>query len=907
MAKDSYHNVDDRLWADVVFLGELLGEIIRQLEGQHALDQEERIRKIAIDRRVGAPDAATQLANEIRKTTLDEKRILIKAFSNFFQLTNIAEDQQRVRRLREYEQARDGLVRESIAEAIHGFYQQGLDADAVRAVLNRLRIRLVLTAHPSEAKRREILVKLRRIAALMARRDRETLLPREAAALQDELLEAIEEMWLTRPIRAVQTTVFDEVEFGLYFLTTVVMDSVLDIYEELRHYLRKYYPDDAKNWDDLPIILRYSSWIGGDRDGNPNVTTDITLGTLTRQYDAARRVYLDEVAQLRDHLTHGEGETNVSATLQAALNAYQTQHPTNPQYIGEPYRQMLDVIWHKLNDSVYRRADDLLGDLSLIVESLRTQHSQHIASGRLERFMRKVQLFGLHLMPLEIREDAGLHAEALHELFQTYNIADNYLALPEDQKQALLTAEIPNKRPLFPADTSSFSAATQRIIETWQMIGTAHRTYTPIVIDTVIASMSKQPSDVLAMLLLASEVGIQDHVNLVPLFETIQDLYNAPDVMRQLLSNPVYLDHINRSDTGRGRRQQIMIGYSDSSKDGGYIASNWHLYTAQQRLVEACEEHKVLLELFHGRGGSIGRGGGPTNRSLRSQPPESLGGGIKITEQGEVIAYRYNNPEIARRHLNQVLHAGLLVLGNQDQQRQTPPEWHEALEYLSAKGREVYRDFVYNDENFLEYWQAATPINELSQLRISSRPAKRKSNAGFTAMRAIPWVFSWMQSRVIIPSWYGVGSAFEGYCQQNANGLQLLQQMYTDWDFFRALVDNTQLDVAKADMGIAALYAGLVDDAAIRASFFRRIQDEHERAQRKICEVTGQSELLEHMPAIKHSIERRNPYVDPLNFIQVELLRDLRAMDPDAAHYQQTLNAVLTTINGIAAGMKTTG
>jgi phosphoenolpyruvate carboxylase len=473
--------------------------------------------------------------------------------------------------------------------------------------------------------------------------------------------------------------------------------------------------------------------------------------------------------------------------------------------------------------------------------------------------------------------------------------------MPEAERQQLLTAELNSPRPLFPVEPK-FSDATNRIIATWRMIAEAHKQYGPVVIDTFIASMSQQPSDVLAMLVLAQEVGVDPQLDIVPLFETIDDLDSAPAIMEQLFQNPAYRSHLAK----RGLRQQIMIGYSDSGKDGGYLASNWFLYCAQQNLAAACQQHGVKLELFHGRGGSIGRGGGPTNQSILSQPAGSLHGAIKITEQGEVIAYRYSNPEIARRHLHHVAHAVLVAMGAPPE-REVRPEWRAAMDDLAERGRRAFRAFVYEDPTFIEYWQQATPINELADLPISSRPARRRSGGSFADVRAIPWMFSWMQSRAILPSWYGVGTALEGYCQAQPDGLATLRSMYREWPFFKALVENAQLDIAKADMGIAELYSGLVKDQELAGRIFQQMQRDHTLATRLVCEVLEQRTLLEKATVMQRSIERRNPYVDPLNFIQVDLLRLLRATPADSPDYRPMLRAVLSTINGISAGMKVTG
>ncbi len=880
--------------SDIKLLGGLLGTIIEEQHGSEALVLVEKIRHTARARRSGSQDAAAQMQSLIQNTTLDEKKILIKAFSNYFQLINIAEDQQRIRVLREREG--QGRLTETIDDAIRELRDAGVDAARMRQVLNEVRLRFVLTAHPSEAKRKEVLIKLRHIAQMMEEREMRRLLPREAEVLEAQIAEEIEELWQTRPVRATQKQVLDEVDFGLYFVNSVIMDAIVEIYDDIYLSLKQHYPE--ADWSDLHRLLRFGSWIGGDRDGNPNVTPEITLQTLTMLRDAARHEYLKDLHFLLEHLT----EDTQDIAPAAVLIEPSAGKPRPEKFPGELYREKLALVLRRLERDKYKNRSGLLIDLRAIQETLRQSRGRRVAEGKLRRVLRKIRLFGLSLMPLDIREDSRLHAAALDEIFRYYGMVQDYLNMPEAERQTLLTAEIENPRPLFPPETTHFSANTQMIIATWRMIAHAYQQFGTGVIDTFIASMSQQPSDVLTLLLLAHEVNVQNYLDLVPLFETIDDLAGAPQIMTTLFENPVYMKHLKE----RRMRQQIMIGYSDSSKDGGYLTSNWHLYQAQQTLADVCDQYTVSLELFHGRGGSIGRGGGPTNRAILSQPPASLRGGIKITEQGEVIAYRYSNSHIARRHLHQVLSAVMLSLGNAGE-HQVEPEWSAAMELLSDYGRRTYRQFVYETDGFIEYWQQASPINELSQLRISSRPSKRGAKGGFAAMRAIPWVFSWMQNRAIVPSWFGVGTAFDRYCADHPEGLALLQTMYREWLFFKALIENTQLDVAKADMGILALYTLLVEDKALGEKMFQRIQAEHALTTHLICAITEQRELLDKTPAIKYSIERRNPYVDPLNFIQVELLRQLRTMSPDTPEYQAVLEQVLATINGIAAGMKTTG
>jgi len=884
---------------DIHTLGSWLGVIIQEQNGMEAYELVEEIRAMSKARRSGDSAAAFKLADRLENLPLDSKNILIKAFSNYFQLINIAEDLQRIRVIRQREAK--GTLRESIVNAIRTLQESGKNADEIRSLLEQTRLRLVLTAHPSEAKRQEILVILRHIAQMMEMRDRHNLLPRELRKLERNLAEEVEELWQTRQVRASKKQVSDEVDFGIYFIRSVIINVVIDIYEDLQLALERFYPDE--DWSELPPVLRYASWIGGDRDGNPNVTTDVTLQTLATLRETARQIYLEEIEALTQNLTQDTNQLGVSEVLQKAVDA---AFSASARYPGEVYRQMLAIIRKRLQDDQYRSSRELLSDLLLIQDSLKAHRGTRAAMGAVQRLVRKVRLFGLHLVPLEVREDANLHVAALDELFNHYGIAQNYSSLPEEDKQELLTAEIRNKRPLFPNDIFVFNETTQSIIRTWRMIAEAQARYDAIVIDTVIASMSTEPSDVLAMLLFAREVGIDNDVYIVPLFETIDDLYRSPEIMETLFDNAEYRKHLVARAGKRGLRQQVMIGYSDSSKDGGYLASNWNLYNAQRILTQKCVEKGVSLELFHGRGGSIGRGGGPTNRAILSQPPESLHGGVKITEQGEVIAYRYSNRGIGHRHLNQVLNAVLIGMGLQERHH-VPSHYYEVMARLSDLSQKYYRKFVYESDGFLDYWQQATPINELARMQISSRPAKRQAKGGFSAMRAIPWMFSWMQSRAIVPSWFGLGTAFKTYIEEESDGELILREMYRSWSFFNALIDNAQLDVAKADMGIAELYASLVEPVALQERFFDWIKEEHRLSSEMIMRVTEQDGLLTNMTAIKTSIERRNPYVDPLNFMQVALLRELRDLDEGDGRWRPILDATLATINGIAAGMKTTG
>lgn len=888
-------NGSSLLSKDIRFLGDLLGEVIRDQHGMSAFLAVEEVRRLAKERRSGNSASAEELSQFISTQSLEQKEVLVKAFANYFQLINIAEDLQRIRTLREREAK--GHNTETIDEAIDLLQASGMTAAEMRALLERVQVRLVLTAHPSEAKRQEVLIKLKDIAEYMALRERMALLEREDRHLVDDIVRRIEQLWQTRSTRTSSAQVQDEVDFGLYFITATAVDVLVDFYLDLRASLRRAWPN--ADWSNLPTVLRFASWIGGDRDGNPNVTPEVTLAALEKMHQAALEVYLEDIEYLKARLTQAESEVQFSDELRARTAAI--PEATRQRYPHELYRQYLQHIADNLRQRRYQNAETLLDDLMVIPNSLEENQGRHSVEGTLKRLIIKVKLFGIHLLPLDIREDIRLQTSAVSEMLKHYQMADDYVSMSEPERQALLTREIQSNRPLFPL-VPGFSDSTNTIINTWRMMADAHRRYSPSAINTYIGSMTQHPSDVLAMLLFASEVGIADTLDLVPLFETVDDLKNAPDTMRALFHNEAYKHHLEM----RGNRQQIMIGYSDSNKDGGYIASNWNLYVTQQALSEICAEHGIVLELFHGRGGSIGRGGGPTNRAILAQPPGSMQGPIKITEQGEVIAYRYSNKEIARRHFQQTMNAALLATHQSTNANRIPEAWREAMDTLSQTSYDAYRKFVYETDGFLDYWRQATPINELSNMRIGSRPAKRKSG-GFDSIRAIPWVFSWMQSRAIIPSWYGVGHALKTFCETRPEGLNLLKEMYQDWLFFHNLIENVQLDVAKADMEIAALYKALVQNETQREMIFGDLSSEHGRACEYICKIVNQEELLEAMPVLKISIERRNPYVDPLNFIQVDLLQQLRQIQSDTPEYEAVMHGVLATINGIAAGMKTTG
>jgi phosphoenolpyruvate carboxylase len=890
------------LSADIHLLGDLLGEVIVDQEGEAFFELEERIRALAKGRRSGEEAAAYQLDSLVAASDVEQAQLLTKAFAIFFQLVNIAEETQRTRMLRSRERASKGHLHESISEAIAGFHEAGLSEDAVGTLLDSLSIRPVLTAHPTEAKRDVVLAKLRRISESLHRLEVHRLLPREVAEEVAYLREEITGLWQTTPTRATRPSVLDEVQHGIYFLRATLMDVVPELYAELEMALGNHY--SGRRWL-VPPFLRFGSWMGGDRDGNPFVKPETTLSTLLASREAARSEYQARVADLADRLTQSLIEVGASDELLLSIADDATRYSdlgdsVSQRFPGEPYRQKLALVSRRLEEDAYATGAGLLADLTLVDESLRQHRGGTFAAGHLGRLIRQVQVFGLNLAALDVRQHSSAHANALDEILTRNGVCQGYAALPEAEREEVVTREVRRGGvPLPPAELLSPQAAD--VVDTFRAVREAHQRFGRDCIGAYVISFTQAASDVLAVLLLAQGVGVSHDLDIVPLFESVRDLRAAPQIMADLFRNVSYSRHL----ADRSRRQQVMIGYSDSNKGAGYLAANRELYHVQRSLVQVCQEHGVGLEIFHGRGGSIERGGGPTNRSILAQPPGSVAGRLKLTEQGEVIAERYANPHVAYRHLSQTVNA-VLRASAPHLVSPVPEEWESALAELADTAYRAYRALVYETPGFEDYFYQATPIDEITSLQIGSRPARRH-DGDIESLRAIPWVFAWMQSRVLLPGWYGLGSALHAYAERSPAHLERLTALYQDWDFFATVIDNAQMALAKADMPIARLYAGLVSDAALRDAVFGRIQAEHELAERMVVAITGQEALLDNQPGLQRSIRLRNPYVDPLNYVQVELLRRLRSLDEDDTQRGEIAAAVLRTINGVAAAMKNTG
>jgi phosphoenolpyruvate carboxylase len=912
----------DPLSEQIHLLGDLLGQTIVEQEGPALFDLVESVRALAKAHRGGDAAAGERLLERVLTLPLADARGVVKAFASYFQLVNLAEEQERVRVLHRREQeAHDGgsPMAETMLSALIELRNQGLEPAELQVLIGRLLVMPVFTAHPTEAKRRTLLTKLGRVAETLHAFDFHSPTPDETRAALLSLREEIVSLWQTDDTRTYRPTVLDEVRNGLYYFESTLFDLAPEVERRLGEAVADAYPGAAF---EVPAFLKFGSWIGGDRDGNPFVTLAVTEETLREHQALALRLYRRGLERLHGHLStaarQGVDEELVASIERDAAVFPDEARRSAERYGQQPYRQKMAFVYRKLGATMdashrpwradhrpkpgtYASASEFLADLMLVHESLKRHGGKRLAEGRLGTLIRQARIFGFHLAALDLRQHALRHSSALAEVFARYGLASGYADLSEEARTEILTREILAGRPLTP-NRLDFSDATNETFDLFRLTRRAHERVGPAAIETYIVSMTRGPSDLLAVLLMARDAGVSDGLDVVPLFETVADLHAAPETLERLFTNEAYARHL----AARGGRQTVMIGYSDSNKDGGYLTANWELHLAQRKVASICQSHGVGLTLFHGRGGSVGRGGGPTNRAILAQPPESVGGRLRFTEQGEAITNRYANPRLARRHLEQLVHAVLLTSGKRP--IKSPSRggvWEQTMQELSPLAEEAYRSLVYATPALGRYLRTATPLDQIERLNIGSRPARRGGTGEVTELRAIPWVFAWTQSRVSLPGWYGFGSAVTAWASGDDGRIEILATMYRDWPFFRTMLDNSQVSMRKADMLIAEVYASLAEPAD-REAVFTRIRDEFARTELAICRLTGQRELLDDAPWLQHSIRVRNPYIDPMNYIQVALLRRLRSGHAPA-ETRELRDAVLLSVNGIAAGLRNTG
>jgi phosphoenolpyruvate carboxylase len=892
-------------------LGDILGSVISELESRELFETEERIRAAAKERRGGKAEAAQQLAVEVEALDVNSARVISAAFAAYFDLVNLAEENQRVHELREREMTQHPKpLGESVREAIAALKKDGVTPEQMQMLLEGLSIELVLTAHPTESRRRTVISKLQRLAQRIDSLSSETLLPRLKKKTRDAIRAEVVSLWLTDRHRASKLAVTDEVRTGLYFVDSVFWDALPGLYEDLEDALALHYPtvEPPSTW------LRLASWMGGDRDGNPNVTHRLTAETLRLHRGLAVERHRESLQNLARHLSLSDHRFTPPGQL---MQWIESRRPFPPhvafiegRYVAESYRLILSLLAAELaeasRDDMTARllergehrarinVNDLLEPVNIIASHLPAA----LAKGEIEKVQRQLNIFGLHTMRLDLREESTRLNMALGEVLRALHLADDFSSMPLEERCAFLSRLLADPRP----ELASHPGVTPAAEETWsvfQLMARVNSVYGSKLLGPFVISMCESACDVLTVLLLARWTECDKGLQIVPLFETIEDLRAAPSILESLYALPVYREHLGTC----GNQQIVMIGYSDSNKDGGYVTANWSLYQAQEQVTKVSREHNVNLTIFHGRGGTIARGGGPANRAIRAQPPGSINGRFRLTEQGETIAVRYSNPELAHRHLEQIVHAVLIASSPTNIDDHVQPRWRKAMDQMSATAFKMYRGLVYETPGFIDFWQAATPLDEIKRLHIGSRPAVRGKSTAVNKIRAIPWVFSWMQSRFNLPGWFGLGSALLSIEDKG-----VLREMYSGWLLFKTMLDNTEMSLIKADMDIASLYVDLVPDREMGKQFFGLILDEYKRTRDAVLSVTGHGNLLDAEPVTQMAVQVRNPYVDPLNYVQVQMLRRLRALpDPESEEAQSLREVITITINGIAAGLRNTG
>ena len=915
---------------DIRLLGRVLGDTLREQEGDAIFQLVESVRQTAVRfARDGSPDDRAALHRLLDGLPPEDMHRVVRAFAHFLQLANIAEDTHRSRRRRAHEiigsQARKG----ALAFSLDAVVSEVRDAAAqLEAFFASALVSPVLTAHPTEVQRQSTQLALQQIAGVLDRRDRQTLTPDEQREGDETLKQVVLTLWHTRMVRSERLRVIDEVKNGINYFRSTFFTELPRLHGDTEDLLRVRFPDHT--WA-LPPFLRVGTWIGGDRDGNPFVTAETLRETVRLQASATIEFYIEEVHALGYDLPLSERLVPVTP----ALSALSTRSPdASPQRLDEPYRRALIGIYARLaataqalelpapirqaigTDAPYETAGELAADLEVIRDSLRQHGGERLTTGRLRRLLRAVQLFGFHLAPLDLRQNSEVHERVVAELLASAGVCADYSARGESERITMLVNELVGTRPLYSPHLTYSDEVSGELAIAFAAKELRHR-FGDASLPHYIISKCDGVSDMLEVALVLKEAGLArggtsptTAMQIIPLFETIEDLQRAGDSMDALFALPVYRALV----ASQGDLQEVMLGYSDSNKDGGFLTSGWELYRAELALMRVFARHGVKLRLFHGRGGSVGRGGGPSYEAILAQPAGAVRGQIRITEQGEVIASKYATPEVGRRNLELLVAATLEASLLDHEQRgehadSVEQDFHPVMERLSAIAFRAYRTLVYETPGFVQYFRESTPLAEIATLNIGSRPASRRPSDRIEDLRAIPWVFSWAQCRLMLPGWYGFGSAIAGYLTDTPDGLPMLQRMARHWPFFRTLLSNIDMVLAKSDLAVASRYAELVQDAELRQRVFALLSDEWHRTRDALQQITGQSELLAENPLLKRSIANRFPYMDPLNHLQIELLRRYRDAQASGAGTddERRRRGIHITINGIAAGLRNSG
>jgi phosphoenolpyruvate carboxylase len=886
---------------DVRELGALLGDVLEIQASPAAFETVETVRTGSIEYRDGKADSRAGLHQILTDLDPEHASVVARAFTTYFELINLAEERERVRAIREGSD--DGTLDDSLEEAAAALAD--LDPKTRQQVIDDTLIEPTFTAHPTEARRKTVKSKLRSVSRLLETLDERNLTEKEQRQLERDLDAEVTSLWQTPQVRNRRPEPGDEARNVQWYLQNTVFDVIGEVYDEL---------DDAldavtEEPPELSNLIEFRSWAGSDRDGNPYVTPEVTAETLAEQRAVVIERYQDALADLSDVVSQDGDRIDVGHAVTERLEAARTRLPGVARdaerfYPNEPYRQLLSLIRERLarvggvRPGGYEDAEALAADLEVVADSLRANDAESVAEAHVDPLRRQVRTFGLSLASLDLRDHQENHTHAVTAALEREGV--EYSSLEEADRVELLTDAILQEEPVVDvSDRGEFDEVPARVLELFDRLADWQREYGAQAIDTYCISMTEEPSHVLEVLFLADQAGVvslPEHAGLdvVPLLETKYALDGARRIMGTLFENEAYSQLID----GRDGVQEIMIGYSDSNKENGFLAANWSLYNNQRRLATIAEDFDVTLRLFHGRGGSISRGGGPMNDALLALPNETVNGQVKFTEQGEAIAEKYGNPRIAERNVEQMLNAQLRARADaiEEPVEDVPEAWATAMDTMATAARETYRDLL-DSEGFVEYFEQATPITVIEDLNLGSRPASRSAERTVEDLRAIPWVFAWTQSRCILPGWFAVGNGIEAFLDDGGD-LETLQEMYAEWPFFRTKLDNVALSLARTDLEIASEYADLARPE-LRADFFPRIETEYERTVDAVADVTGRESLLRR-DWLEQSLERRNPYVDPLNLLQTHLLDRTHR----TAEEERTLRL---TVKGIAAGMKNTG
>jgi len=910
---------DSALAEDIRLLGRLLGDTIHTHEGEFTFDLIETIRKLAVaSRRLEDVQSRKSLARTLDALTDEQAVVVVRAFSYFSLLANIAEDRHHLRRHKE--NRREGSP--PLASTLRGLFEDARTRGTLRPegieTLARVRVSPVLTAHPTEVQRKSTLDAQLAIARILGERDNPVMLPQERDASEIELLRLVATLWQTRMLRGVKLGVRDEIENALAYFAYTFMEAVPQIQAEVEDAVAKLPGEGGRV--ELSPVLAIGSWVGGDRDGNPFVTAEMLEQAFRRQGEMAFDHYLAEVHALGAELPLSGMLARVSPELSQLADRSPDR---SPHRMDEPYRRALTGIYARLAATAealglkreqrsavgsaepYADASAFRAELDVIDASLRANRSALLADGRLRSLRTAVRVFGFHLATVDLRQNSDVHQEVIGELLREAKVTPAYVALPEAQRQEILRAELASPR-LLRSAFAQYSDVVKGELAILEAAAAIHRRRGPDAIRQYVISKAESVSDLLEVAVLLKEVGLvtpgelpTSRLQIVPLFETIADLRHAPVTMREWFQLPETWSLVD----SLGGMQEVMLGYSDSNKDGGYVTSNWELYKAEVALVDVFRAKGVRLRFFHGRGGTVGRGGGPSYDAILAQPPGSVQGELRLTEQGEVIASKYSNKDIGRRNL-EALVAATVRATLDSTPRPEHEDYHAVMDELSATAYKAYRELVYETPGFVDYFRATTPIREIAELNIGSRPASRKPSQRIEDLRAIPWVFSWAQCRVMLPGWYGLGSAVDEFLgRRGPLGQALLNEMWRTWPFFRAMLSNLEMLLAKADLSVAARYKDLVQDEALGEAIFARIRTELDSTVRAFFSITGSIGFLESNPTLARSIRNRFPYLDPLNHLQVELLKRYRAGDAE----EKVKRGIHLTINGLAAGLRNSG